>query len=308
MITNQAQKKVVLITGGSGLLGQYISQYCNELDYEVRILSRSPRLSNDKISYFRWSVEEDYIDPKALVGVHAVIHLAGATIAKKWTKSYKQKIIDSRVQSAQLIFNHLQKSNTRIAQLISASASGYYIKNQDRLHTENDANGHDFLAEVCKRWENAAIQFQSVAETVTIHRIGLVLAAEGGALPAMVSPIKMNISPRLGHGHQLYPWIHIKDVARRFVFSLQKRCSGVFNANTNNCTQRALNHTIAQVLNKRTIPVPTSKFILQLSLGAMSQLLTDSIAMDMTKLERLGFQSQFSQLDNALDDLLKSNR
>ena len=197
----------------------------------MHTLGRSPKKSNTKnLLHFGWDVEKGKIDSKALEGVSAIIHLAGAGVADKaWTSARKKEIIDSRVVSANLLFSHLQKNKHTIKTFISASAVGIYGDQADKELKETALKGEGFLADVCEKWEQAAIQFSSLGIREARARIGIVLSKDGGALPELTQSLPFGIAPYFAKKNLYYPWIHIDDVVGIFSYLLQEeKCERVF--------------------------------------------------------------------------------
>ena len=184
----------ILITGGTGLVGKRLTQLLIDKNHEVLILSRNPKNENE----FKWDIVKNYIDEKAFKNIDFIIHLAGAGIAdERWTKKRKQVIIDSRVKTANLLFEKVNALKLELKGFISASGIGYYgAITSKTIFKETDKSGSDFLAEVCQKWEAAAHKFSKINIPITILRTGIVLAAKGGALEKMKTPV---ISP-LGSG------------------------------------------------------------------------------------------------------------
>jgi len=151
----------ILITGGTGLIGKHLCNVLRSKGYNILILSRNK--TNNPNTYY-WNISENYIDPKAIQTADYVIHLAGAGIAdKRWTKKIKKELIDSRVKSTNLLFNNIKTLNPNLKGFISASGIGYYgAITSEKIFKETDASGNDFLATVCKVWEQASKQFNSL--------------------------------------------------------------------------------------------------------------------------------------------------
>jgi len=208
-------KQVVLITGANGMLAKQLAKQL-ESDYSIRFLTRKKTRSNE----YLWDLNNNYIDTNALIGVHCIIHLAGASVTtKRWTKKRKQTIISSRVESANLILKELKKHQISIEAFISASATGYYgTTTTDTIFNETKTKGDDFLSDVCDRWENAAFEFKinGIVNRVVIIRIGIILAKNNGALKKIIQPIKYGLGSGIGSGNQYMPWIHIVDLVRIF--------------------------------------------------------------------------------------------
>ncbi|HPW86981.1 MAG TPA: TIGR01777 family oxidoreductase, partial [Chitinophagales bacterium] len=193
----------VIITGGTGLVGRRLTTLLENSGWQVSILCRKPAKPNE----YAWDINRQTMDEKVLEGATAIIHLAGAGIAdERWTDRRKQEIVDSRVQSAQLINSYLQKYPHTISHFISASAVGYYGDRGEEWLTENSLPGTGFVAEVCTAWEAAADALQSATVKVSKVRIGIVLSKDGGALPKLALPVKMGIGATMGNGKQYMPW------------------------------------------------------------------------------------------------------
>jgi len=150
----------ILITGGTGLVGSRLTELLTKNKHEVRILSRTPEGKNE----FKWDISNNYIDEKALTDIEYVLHLAGAGIAdKRWTDARKKVIIDSRVDTANLIFKKIKAQKITLKGFISSSGSNYYgAKTTDKIYKETDNAGDDYLGEVCQKWEQAAHQFEKL--------------------------------------------------------------------------------------------------------------------------------------------------
>lgn len=273
----------------------------------MHILTRTNKVSKvSGLYYFHWDVKEREINKKALEGVQYVIHLAGAGIARRWTKSYKKTIIDSRVDTANFLFDVLNNENQKLETFIGTSASNFYQPNTDKVLTEMNPSGDNFLAEVCKKWEHASQQFQQISKQVVIHRVGFVLSKNHGALGKMVPPFRFRLAPYFGNGNQYYPCVHIKDVASQFVFSLEKELDGVFNVYAENLMQKDLNRKIADAMNLKALQVSVPKPILTIALGEMSHILTDSLQLSNEKIQSRGFQPEFPDVESALQSILQN--
>ncbi len=299
-------KQVVLITGANGMLAKHLAR---ELDneYSVRFLTRNKTRSNEYV----WDLNHNYIDPKALLGVHHIIHLAGASIAnKRWTNKRKQLILFSRVGSAELILNELVKQEISIETFISASAIGYYgSTTTDETYDENSPKGNDFLSGVCFNWENAAKRFKlkGVANRVAIVRIGMILSKNDGALKKIIKPIKYFVGSGLSTGNQFMPWIHIYDLVKIFKFILDdKRLSGTYNAvSPQHITNMELTNSIAKFINKPILLPNIPKFIIQGLFGEMSTILLGGSKVSSKKISNAGFKFEYDRLGDALKSLIE---
>lgn len=297
----------VLITGGTGLIGQEISKQLLAKGHIVKWLSRHPKNNSLGIDEFKWDTEEKSIDLKAFKGVDTIINLAGAPINARWTHSYKREIISSRVNSIYLLTKIIKDHNFQVKTFISASAVGFYPHDYDKEHNEEHEAGLDFLSEVCKQWEEAVHQSHMSDMRTLICRIGIVLSNEGGALAEMVKPIKMGFGAPLGNGKQWMPWIHIKDIAGIFIFlAEQSKLEGIFNGvGPSNITNAALTKDIAQVMGKPQFLPGVPGGLLKLALGEMAKMTLVSNKVSNAKIVEAGYEYHFNDVESALKDLLR---
>jgi uncharacterized protein (TIGR01777 family) len=309
--------KKVLITGGTGLIGKVLLKQLIAKNYQPVLLSRSSgklkmnvKGKDYEIEKKRWNVEKNEIDKSCFDGVEAIIHLAGEGIAdKRWTAKRKQEIIDSRVNSAKLLADNLPESH-QIKKIVSASAIGFYGgKNRNEICDETAQPGTDFLAKSCVAWENSVENFFKKGITTAILRVGIVLAKEGGALPAMIYPVKWWVGAPIASGKQPIPWIHIEDIAAQFVFLLEnENLQGIYNGVAPNVTN---NLSITKLIGKylhHPIWLPNvPAFVLNLMLGELSVLVTDGNNVSGEKIKQAGFQYKFENIETALSDLLEKS-
>lgn len=298
----------VLITGATGLVGQEIVKQCHDQNIAVNYLSTSKTKLEDKANYkgFYWNPSTGEIDVNCFKDVDVIINLAGATIAQRWTKANKEVILNSRVEALQLLYNTIKAENISIKQLVSASAIGIYPDSLTHYYEEDFKDFDDrFLAKVVTSWENEADQFKSLNIKVSKIRIGIVLSEKGGALPQLVKPIRWFVGSALGSGNQWQSWIHIEDIAAIFIYVVKNTIEGTFNGVAPNAmTQKNMVKSIAKVV-KRPILLPAiPSFVLKLVLGEMSALVLESQRVSSKKIEDLGFNFKYYQLQPALEDVL----
>jgi uncharacterized protein (TIGR01777 family) len=282
-------KQKVLITGGTGLIGQAVIKLLQQEGYEPVLLSRSA--GNGQIKTYQWNVSRSEIDTMAIQQADHIIHLAGASVAgRRWTKKYKQEIIDSRVRSAEVLREALIKSNHKVKSFICPSGIGWFGERGNDTVTEEQEPGTDFLADVCRQWEAAADALTDVADRVVKLRTGIVLSPNGGALPQMTMPMKFRISIIFGSGQQYYSWIHIDDIARMYIFALQNNISGVFNAVAPNpVSYNELIAVIEKARNIHTLKIHLPLSFLKIPLGEFAETLYQSIKVSAAKIQESGF-------------------
>lgn len=292
--------KNILITGGSGLVGKEITKILESKDYSVAWMSRSAQSQKS----FIWNDEKQQIDPEAIEWADAIIHLAGTgVVEKRWTPERKRDILESRTHSTQLLYQTIEKAKKRPSTFISASAVGFYGFNTGtNLVDENSPAGSDFLAEVVIAWENEVKKMEALDLRTVILRTGIVLAEVGGALGEMLKP---PVAAPLGSGDQWMSWIHIEDLARMFVFSLEKTTlQGVFNAVAPNpATNQQLTQAAAKAKGKSYIGIGVPGFALKLILGEMAAMVLGGNRVSSQKIQKAGFEFEFPDLEPALKDL-----
>lgn len=299
-------KEIVLITGANGLIAKELSKQLTP-KYSVRFLTRKKKNDNE----FEWDTAKGTLDERALENVSHIIHLAGAGVAeKRWTDERKKEIISSRVDSARLILKALQKNRQNIRSFISASGINYYgTETTDKIFTEEDMPGNDFLSEVTVLWERAAEEFrdQQIAERVVQLRTGVVLSEKEGALKKMLPTIRAGIGSPLGSGKQYMPWIHIRDICSMYRFAIENtEIHGAFNAIApEHATNRELTQTAAQVLNKPLFMPNVPAFVLKMIFGELSVAVLEGSRASAEKIRNAGFRFEFPHLEQALSDLLQ---
>ncbi|HEY8401509.1 MAG TPA: TIGR01777 family oxidoreductase [Cytophagaceae bacterium] len=298
----------ILITGGSGLIGRKLTEVLLQNGYEVAWLSRNT--GNTGVKTFKWNITDGSIDPAAVEWADHIVHLAGANIfEKKWTKEFKKEIIESRTKTADLLVNAIAASSKKPSTFISASGISYYgVDTKDKLLTEESPAGDGFLAEVVMQWESAADKVAAMNIRVVKLRIGIVLAAEGGALEKMLDAIKKGIGAPLGSGKQYISWIHIKDICRMFVKAIEdKSISGIYNGvGPAPVTNEEMTKALAKKLGKSILMPNVPSFALKMMLGAeRASIVLGGNKVSSEKIEKTGFQFQYTNLASALDDLIR---
>lgn len=298
---------VILISGGTGLVGKALSNHLFSKGHEIRILSRNPKSTNNLKSFY-WNVEKNEIDEKAFDGVDHIVHLAGSGIAdKRWTNTRKQEIIDSRVNSMKLITSIVKKKNIQLKSFVGASAIGIYgMITSNRIFSETDKGQDDFLSQSCIQWENAYHEIQTLSNKNSIIRIGVVLSKDGGALKRLLPLFQLGLGSAVGSGKQYMPWIHINDLVSVFHEALfNSNYSGIYNAV---CPEETSNQSfskqLAKCLSKPFFLPNVPAFILKLVFGEMANVLLEGSLVSSQKLADNGFQFKFPSLSEAIKNLV----
>ena len=297
----------ILVTGMTGLVGQEIRKLCQAMEVDVNYLSTRENMLEDRpeCKGFYWDPAEGVIDHRCLNGAEAIIHLAGANVAKKWTRSYKQEIIDSRVDSTRLLIDTLKENQHSVQQVVSASAIGIYGSSLTKLHDEESNElADDFLGNVVKKWEAAVDGFKPINIPVCKLRIGMVLSRNGGALEKIVKPINKYVGAPLGSGDQWQSWIHVFDLASMFLFAVQADLDGVYNAVAPNpVTNKNMTQQIAEHLDKPLILPKVPEFALKIGLGEMANVVLASQLVSANKIKEEGFNFDFNDFKSALQEI-----
>lgn len=294
----------VLITGGSGFIGQALCQSLTEHGHSVGVVSRRP---SKAIKVLPTAVDvRETVAAFTDFSPEAIINLAGAPIASgRWTASKKRQLLASRVGTTEQLVALAAALETKPQVLISASAVGYYGNCHGEVVTEATGPGDGFSHELCRRWEEAAKPAEEYVDRLCIVRIGLVLDQPGGLLDRMIMPFKLGLGGRFGSGQQYMPWIHRQDMVRIFDFLLKNNdLSGIFNASAPNpVTNETFAASLAQALHRPTLlPVPSA--VLKMAFGEMSELMLEGANMKPERLLQAGFEFSYSELDEALEEIV----
>lgn len=261
-------------------------------------------------SGYYWNPSKGEIDTDCFEGVTAIINLAGAPIAQKWTKANKEEILNSRVQSLKTIRNGIEERGTdSIRSLISASAIGIYPDSLTTFYTEDEREkATGFAGSVVASWEQELNGFESLIQKIAVVRIGLVLSDNGGALVKMAKPVRFGAGAAFGTGEQWQSWIHIRDLSRIFLFIIEKDLKGIYNGVAPNpITQNKLIKELAKTLNKPLILPNIPKGVLRIFFGEMSQILTSSQRVCSKKIESKGFVFKYLNICRALEEIYLKN-
>ncbi len=301
----------VLIAGGTGAIGKHLAAFLENKGLIVSILTRNKKLLDGK-KYYHWNVEVNEIDKNCFTDVETIIQLAGAGIAeKRWSAKRKIEIVNSRVNSSNLLFESIRKNKLKIKTFISASGIGYYgsITNE-QIFTENASAGQDFLANTCLQWEEAANHFKEIGIRTVKIRTGIVLMQNEGAFAKLMTPAKFGLAAVIGNGHQYFPWIHIDDLCGIYYKSIcDENIIGAYNAvSPAETTNKVFTKTLCRVLRKpKFLPNIPSK-VLKIIFGELASTLLNGSRVSPEKIMNSGFTFQFIDLNNAITNLIKSYR
>lgn len=295
----------IAVTGASGLVGKALVTALRDRGYEpLRLVRRVPG-ADDEV---QWDPAGGTIDVRGLAGVSGAIHLAGENVASgRWTEARKAQIRDSRVRGTELLAGALAELSPKPRVLVSASAIGYYGARGDEPVDERGAPGEGFLASVCREWEAATAAAEQAGVRVVHARIGVVLAAEGGALAKMKLPFSLGLGGRIGDGRQYMSWITLTDVVSALIFALEHdEIEGPVNlVSPNPVTNAELTAALGRALRRPTV-LPVPKFALRLGAGAemANEMLIGGSRVIPAVLQSRGFEWADPEVEPALESLL----
>jgi len=300
----------IVIAGGSGFIGQKLTELLLAKGHSIVILTRKDRSATDSISYVKW-LEQGANPEKELGDVDAVINLAGVSINNgRWNANHQKEIYESRMSATAELLRIMTALPKQPTVLINASAIGIYPASFDARYTEEStARATDFLAKTVSDWEENARKVEEHSVRVVTMRFGVVLGNTGGALPLMVLPYKLFVGGTVGSGKQWVSWVHVKDVARSILFAIEhSNISGAVNVTSPvPVRMRQFGQTIGTVLHRpHWFPVPS--MIMRIVLGKKSALVLEGQQVIPTVLMQEGFEFMFPSLHDALEDLLVINK
>ncbi|WNM17793.1 TIGR01777 family oxidoreductase [Flavobacterium capsici] len=298
----------LLITGATGFIGTALVKKLNQKGHIIHYLTTSKDKLENSENYkgFYWNPDTKEIDVSCFDGVEAIIHLAGANIAKRWTRNYRKEIISSRTETSSLLLTSLKEINHQIKHIISASGTAIYPESYDRVYDENDSEtADDFLAKVVKVWENGISNFEYLGLKVAKIRTGVVYGKNGGAFQEIVKPIKFGFGAVMGNGKQVQSWIHLNDLVNLYCFVLENNLEGIYNAVApETISNKDQTKAIAKKLHKPLFLPNIPRFMMKFILGEMSLLLFTSKKLSSKKIQEKGFQFKYPNFDSALNELL----
>ena len=300
----------LLITGGSGTLGQKITKLALSKNYQVNILTRNKKLSSNEsgLEYFYWNPSLSIIDDNCFLDVDSIINLSGYNVFCYWSNKNKSKILKSRIESTSFILSQIKEKNIKIKSFVSASGIAAYEDSLTDISSEDHGVNipSSFINQVVNKWESKVRDYEKILPEVSfsILRVGLVLSNSGGLFKITKNLSKLFLLSPLGIGNQWQSWIHIDDVSIIFLRSIENDEKGIFNlVSPNPVTQEDLLKKIALFNNSKVIFPNIPTFLVKAIFGEMSELVLSSQKVRSNRLNDYVFK--FSEIDEAIRDLSK---
>lgn len=294
----------ILVSGASGSIGRVLVPSLQKHGHRVSRLVRGKASGPDQVV---WDPASP-LRPHVVSGFDAVIHLAGESIASRWTAEKKRRISESRLQGTRHLCEALAEAEAKPHVLVSGSAIGYYGDRGEETLTEHSESGSGFLAGVCREWEVATKAADYVGIRTMQIRTSLVLNTAGGALPKMLTPFRLGIGGNMGDGRQWWSWIHVHDLVLGIQLLLNNDSfHGPVNVASPHPVRNAeFTQILASVLHRPAI-FPMPAFAARFVFGEMAnELLLSSQRVEPVKLVEGKYSFHHPELRGALEDLLKS--
>ncbi|HEV2021905.1 MAG TPA: TIGR01777 family oxidoreductase [Terriglobales bacterium] len=295
----------ILVSGATGLVGSALIPALESAGHTVRRLVRQRPEAGSPDVY--WDPMGSFDPVGGIEGFDAVVHLAGESVAARWTRNKKARILNSRKQGTMTLASAAARSKKPPKVMVSASAVGYYGNRGDEVLTEESAAGSDFLADVARQWETATAPAAKAGIRTVMLRIGFILSPRGGGLARMLPPFRMGLGGKLGSGRQWMSWVSIHDVVGAIQHALATEAlqGPVNTVAPHPVTNAEFTRTLGRVLSRPTI-FPMPGFAARLAFGEMGDaLLLASQRVQPVKLQSSGFQFRHPELEGALRELLK---
>ena len=282
----------IAIAGASGFVGTSLTKAFTSKGYDVIKLTRD-------------EIKDTSVLRRLLENSDVVINLSGANIINRWSEEYKNLLFSSRIGTTKHLIKAMEKTIDKPKLFISTSAVGIY-NNQQVHDEENFEYGDDFLAELCKTWEDEANKAKECGIRTIIFRFGIVLGKDGGALKKMLLPFKLGLGGTIGNGEQAFSFVHIDDLVNAYLYAIDNsNLEGTYNMTAPTpTTNKGLTKALGKTLKRPTI-LPVPEFVLQLIFSEGAKVLTDGQSAIPARLQKDGFTFEYENIEDTVNNLLK---
>lgn len=283
------------------MVGKELGKKLAAKGHQLFVLTRNREKAKLQCPYPQTPITWDELESSPLFSeLECIVNLAGANVnGKRWSKSYKQELYDSRVKNTTQLVELSNSKGNNLKSFISTSAIGIYGETEDKTVDEDDSKSYGFLGKLCQDWEAPLNNLDKIRKVVL--RVGIVMSEKGGALAEMVPPIQNGVGGCLGNGKQFMSWVDIEDLTNMYIFAIENDITGAYNATAPNpASNRDISEAIAQRLGvKLGLSVPY--FALRIAVGEVAPHLVESQKIGSTKIQNKGFQFEYKKIDDSIN-------
>jgi uncharacterized protein (TIGR01777 family) len=303
----------IFMTGGTGFVGTILTRRLTEKGHQVTVLTRSirkDRVLPNNASFLEGDPTRRGPWQRKMAEHEIIINLAGTSIFRRWTRKTKRAIADSRILTTRNLVEALSDRTQKDRVFLSTSAVGYYGFRGSEALDEDSPPGDDFLASLTRKWEAEALEAQKIGVRSLVCRFGIVLGLGGGALGKMIPLFNWYLGSPLGTGEQWISWIHEQDLVEAYLFLISKKdiCGPVNFTAPRPVTNKEMTEILGEVLNKPTFMPAVPALLLKLVMGEFGSILLEGQRVQPKRLLDMGFHFQFSNIREALENLLKEKK
>ncbi len=308
-----SDKKKIVVTGATGLIGRSLIERLINKNYEIVVLTRNIEKGKHvlpyDINFVKWDYSNTVVDKyiEHLDSAYGVVHLAGEPIFnRRWTEKFKKKIYESRIDSTEHVAKIIDACEVKPVVFVSASAIGYYGSEMDGLKTEESSPGTDFLSKVCVEWEKESSKIRSNSTRIINTRFGIILSREGGMLKKLLVPFKLGIGSVIGNPDKYINWVSLVDVVDILVYCLEnKAVKGKINVvSPGRTTNKGFAKTLGKVLN-RPVLFRIPSVLMKIALGEGMELAEGNPEVSSERIISLGYRFKHDDLERFLEKELK---
>jgi uncharacterized protein (TIGR01777 family) len=296
----------VLIAGGAGFLGQRLAKSLVSENHQVWVLTRNTGQQLPGVTSVLWDGKTTRGWGPLVNEMDAIVNLCGLSLFNwPWTKSKKQRFLNSRVEPGRALVSAVEQADHRPSVFFQMSGINHYGLRGEEIADENSAPGEDYLSQLTVAWEESTVRVSDLGVRRVVCRTAVVLARDAVLFWMMALPVRLFFGGPFGNGRQALPWIHIEDVFGAMKFLLDNSdLSGVYNLIALQQTSNAEFMQTLAAAYERPYWFPVPAFLMRMALGEMSVLITAGRYARPRNLLRAGYKFQFPELSSALSNLV----